>query len=96
MPGLDNLQAPEGIIREAQQLAAKAFQSEACFFLVNGSTSGIHIMMMASLLPGEQVLVPRNCHKAVWGGLILCGSKPVYIQPEYDVERTCNSCNSRQ
>jgi arginine/lysine/ornithine decarboxylase len=87
VPDLDNLQAPEGVIREAQQLAAKAFQSEACFFLVNGSTSGIHIMMMASLLPGEQVLVPRNCHKAVWGGLILSGAKPVYIQPEYDVER---------
>src|SRR5690554_1464156 len=53
LPGLDNLQAPEGVIKEAQQLAAGAFKSSACFFLVNGSTSGIHIMMMANLLPEE-------------------------------------------
>jgi arginine/lysine/ornithine decarboxylase len=87
VPGLDNLQAPEGVIREAQELAARAFQSDACFFLVNGSTSGIHIMMMATLLPGERILIPRNCHKAVWGGLILSGAIPVYIQPEYDEEK---------
>ncbi|NLC45192.1 MAG: aminotransferase class I/II-fold pyridoxal phosphate-dependent enzyme [Clostridiales bacterium] len=85
--GLDNLQSPEGIIREAQQLAAKAFQSDACFFLINGSTSGIHAMMMATFQAGDQVLIPRNCHKSVWGGLILSGAEPVFIQPEYDEER---------
>lgn len=87
LPGLDNLQAPEGVIREAQQSAARAFRSDACFFLVNGSTSGIHIMMMSAFLPGDQVLVPRNSHRSVWGGLILSGAQPVYIQPEYDVQR---------
>lgn len=87
VPGLDNLQAPEGIIMEAQQLAARAFQSDACFFLVNGSTSGIHIMMMAAFKPGDQVLVPRNCHKSVWGGLVLSGAEPIFIQPEYDKDR---------
>ena len=85
--GLDNLQSPEGIIREAQQLAAKAFQSDACFFVVNGSTSGIHAMMMATFQPGDQVLIPRNCHKSVWGGLILSGAEPVFVQPEYDEKR---------
>jgi arginine/lysine/ornithine decarboxylase len=85
--GLDNLQSPEGIIREAQQLAAEAFQSDACFFLVNGSTSGIHAMMMAAFRPGDLVLIPRNCHKSVWGGLILSGAEPVFIQPEFDEER---------
>lgn len=87
VPGLDNLQAPEGAIREAQRSAAQAFQSDACFFLVNGSTSGIHIMMMSTFLPGDQVLVPRNSHKSIWGGLILSGAQPVYIQPEYDEKR---------
>jgi len=87
VPGLDNLHAPAGVIREAQQLAAEAFGSDACFFLVNGSTSGIHIMMMSSFNPGDLVLIPRNCHKSVWGGLVLSGAKPVYIQPEYDETR---------
>jgi lysine decarboxylase len=87
VPGLDNLQAPEGVIKEAQRLAARAFKSDACFFLVNGSTSGIHIMMMSACKPGDKVLIQRNCHKAVWGGLVLSGAVPVYIQPEYDEER---------
>jgi lysine decarboxylase len=87
VPGLDNLQAPEGAIKEAQRLAAEAFQSDACFFLVNGSTSGIHIMMMSAFRPGDKVIIPRNCHKSVWGGLVLSGAVPVYIQPEYDAER---------
>jgi arginine/lysine/ornithine decarboxylase len=86
VPGLDNLQAPEGAIKEAQRLAAEAFQSDACFFLVNGSTSGIHSMMLAALRPGDRVIVPRNCHKSVWGGLVLSGAVPVYVQPEYDAE----------
>lgn len=85
--GLDNLQTPEGIIREAQLLAAKAFQSDACFFVVNGSTSGIHAMIMAAFKQGDQVLIPRNCHKSVWGGLVLSGAEPVFVQPEYDEER---------
>ena len=87
IPGLDNLQAPEGVIREAQKLAAEAFRSDACFFLVNGSTSGIHIMMMSAFQPGEKVILPRNCHKSVWGALVLSGALPVYVQPEYDEER---------
>lgn len=87
VPGLDNLQAPEGVIREAQELAARVFQSDACFFLVNGSTSGIHIMMMSAFHPGDKVIIPRNCHKSVWSGLILSGAEPVYIQPEYDSDR---------
>jgi len=86
VPGLDNLQAPEGVIKDAQGLAARAFKSAACFFLVNGSTSGIHIMMMSAFKPGDKVLLQRNCHKAVWGGLVLSGAVPVYIQPEYDEE----------
>lgn len=87
VPGLDNLQAPEGVIREAQLAAAEAFRSDACFFLVNGSTSGIHIMMMTAFHPGDRVLIPRNCHKSVWGGLVLSGAEPVYVLPEYDADR---------
>ena len=30
--------------------------------------------------------MPRNCHKSVAGATILSGIKPVYIEPEYDME----------
>jgi len=39
------------------------------------------------LHPGDKVIIPRNCHKSVWSGLILSGAEPVYIQPEYDPDR---------
>ena len=34
--GTDNLHFPEGIIKEAQEQAAKAFGADKTFFLVNG------------------------------------------------------------
>ena len=40
LPELDNLFAPEGVIAEAQQLAALAFGATQTWFLVNGSTCG--------------------------------------------------------
>jgi arginine/lysine/ornithine decarboxylase len=40
LPNLDNLFAPEGVIQEAQELAAAAFGAEETWFLVNGSTLG--------------------------------------------------------
>ncbi|HEV8555856.1 MAG TPA: hypothetical protein VGR06_05595 [Actinophytocola sp.] len=33
----------------------------------------------ASVAAGELVLVDRNCHKAIYHGLTLTGSRPVYL-----------------
>ena len=41
--GLDNLASPEGPIAESQNLAAQAFGSEHCWFLVNGTTLGLQV-----------------------------------------------------
>ncbi len=41
--GLDNLASPEGPIAESQKLAAQAFGSEHCWFLVNGTTLGLQV-----------------------------------------------------
>ena len=84
VPGLDNLHGPEGAIRDAQQYAARAFGSDACFFLVNGSSAGIHGMLQAAAAPGEKLLIPRNAHKSVWDGLVITGAQPIYLQPEMD------------
>ncbi len=87
IPGTDNLHAPTGAIKEAQELAARAFRSDACFFLVNGTTSGVHMMLLAAARPGDTVIIPRNCHKSVWDALVLSGARPVYVWPGYDEER---------
>lgn len=86
IPGVDDLHAPQGPILEAERLASRAFGAMRSFFLVNGSTSGIYTMLMGACKPGDKVIVPRNCHKSVWGAMVLGDIRPVYIQPEYDYE----------
>ena len=82
--GLDDLLQPAEAIAEAQALAAEAYGAEHSFFLINGSTSGNQIMMMAALNPGEKMALPRNSHKSAMGGLIMSGVEPVWMQPEVD------------
>lgn len=49
---LDNLSAPQGVIQEAQQLAAAAFGASQTWFLVNGSTCGVEAAILATCRPG--------------------------------------------
>ncbi len=84
IPGTDNLHFPEGAINEAQKLAAKAFEAERTFFLVNGSTCGIHALIMTACKPGDKLIVGRDCHRSVINGMMLAGVEPVYIKPEFD------------
>ena len=84
MKCLDNLQNPQGVIKEAQGLMADAYGADRAFFLVNGTTSGIQIMIFAALKHGEKILLPRNAHKSVINSLILSGVIPEYLELEYD------------
>ncbi|MDP4182309.1 MAG: aminotransferase class I/II-fold pyridoxal phosphate-dependent enzyme [Bacillota bacterium] len=84
IPYLDNLHFPEGIIEQAQKLAANAFGAEETFFLVNGSTCGIHAIIMTICRPGDKLIVSRDCHKSVINGMMLAGVEPIYISPGYD------------
>ena len=51
MECLDNISNPIGVIREAEELAARAYGAEKAFFLVNGTTSGVQAMIMAACRP---------------------------------------------
>ena len=84
MDELDDIHHPDSCIKEAEELAAKAYGADRCFLGVNGTTGVIHGMLLGALRPGEKILVPRNCHRSVLGGLILGGLVPVYVQPAYD------------
>jgi arginine/lysine/ornithine decarboxylase len=84
VPGLDNLSQPKEVLREAMNLAAKAYGADYSYFLVNGSSSGVHSMIMAACNPGDKILVPRNAHKSAFAGLIFSGAVPVYMKPEFD------------
>ena len=86
MSELDDIHEPESHIKEAQALAAQVYGSDACFWCVNGTSQAIHAMLMTALAPGERLLLPRNAHRSVAGGLILGGIEAVYLQPEYSEE----------
>lgn len=84
MSELDDIHAPESYIKAGQRLAAEIYGSDACFWAVNGTTQAIHAMLLAALQPGERLLLPRNAHRSVAGGLVLGGIEAVYLQPQYD------------
>ncbi|HEY9857091.1 MAG TPA: aminotransferase class I/II-fold pyridoxal phosphate-dependent enzyme [Stenomitos sp.] len=80
----DNLHAPEGAIAEAQSLAARAFGADETYFLVNGSTVGLHAMIMAACRPGEAIALSRATHLSAMGGILLAGARPVFVGAGYD------------
>lgn len=84
MEELDDLSDPHASIQAAEKLAAELYGVDHALFMVNGTTGAIHAMMMGTLKPGDKVIVPRNIHRSIAGGLILSGAVPCYMQPEVD------------
>jgi arginine/lysine/ornithine decarboxylase len=80
--GLDVLSEPSECLLEAQEAAAKAFGVSRTFFLVNGASVGLQAALLSVLKPGEKVLVARNAHRSVLGGLILLDAQPAWFLPE--------------
>lgn len=64
----------------AQVLWAELFGFDHCQFLTGGSTMGIHTGLTLCARPGEQILVDRNCHRAVFNALALLDLEPVYLE----------------
>ena len=81
---IDSLSHPQSVIKEAQELAAKAFGAEETIFLVNGSTLGVQTMILSTCFLGDKIIIGRNMHQSVVAGLILSGARPIYLQPEFD------------
>ena len=82
--GMDNLHSPSGCIKEAQDKAAKAAGADRAFFLTNGTTAGIHAMLMVTSRAGQKVIIPRDAHLAVIGAVILLGLEPIFVYPTID------------
>ena len=80
--GFDNLHHPEGILKKSMEWMAGVYGADHSYYLVNGSSCGILSSIGAAVRPGETILVSRNCHKAVYHGLILNFLKPEYVYPQ--------------
>jgi len=68
IPGLDSLYCPSGVIKEAQELAAKAFGADKTFFLVNGSNLWNSGGNYDCLQPKDKLIIARDCHKSAVAG----------------------------
>ncbi|MFG6565753.1 aminotransferase class I/II-fold pyridoxal phosphate-dependent enzyme [Sulfitobacter sp. 1A13421] len=77
--GLDSLLEPHGPIKEAQELASRAFGSKQTFFATNGTSTCNKIVVQALVRPGDIVLVDRDCHKSHHYGMVLAGAQVSYL-----------------
>jgi arginine decarboxylase len=84
--GLDSLLDPHGSIKEAQDLAARAFGAEKTFFVTNGTSTANKIVHQSILAPGDVVLVDRNCHKSHHYAFVLAGAQVSYLDA-YPLDR---------
>lgn len=82
--GLDNLNRPIGVIKEASELMADAMLAERAYFLTGGTTMGILSMIMSVCRAKEKIILPRNVHKSAINALILSGAVPIFIKPSID------------
>ena len=79
---LGTLHPATGPIKEAQELAAKAFGAKKTFFLLNGSTAGNLAIAMGLTKKGQRILTNRNCHRSILTGMIISGAEPLWLVPK--------------
>ena len=84
MYALDDLHEPEGELKEAQDLTARLYGADYCWFSINGTTALIEAMIMGTVGPDETIIIPREAHRSVISGLVLSGAKPVYMDCQFD------------
>lgn len=84
MESLGTIEHSTGALAAAEQLAAELHGADAAIFSVNGTTSLLHAMLLGVLCPGDAILLPRNVHRSVVGGVLLAGLSPIYMEVTYD------------
>ncbi len=79
--GFDNLHDPSEILLEGMTLLSRLMGSKRSFYLINGSTGGILAAVRSTVPFGGEVIMARNCHKAVYNAVELVGARPRYLTP---------------
>ena len=84
--GVDDIHFKWDTLRQAEDLGADAWGADRTFYLVNGSSTGNHAFFLATLGPGDEVIVARDIHKSLLVALIHTGARPVYVAPRLHPE----------
>ncbi len=71
----------EGPALTAQKHAARVYNADKTYFVLNGTSTSNKVVLNAVLTPGDIVLFDRNNHKSIdHGALVLAGATPVYME----------------
>lgn len=78
---LGDLLIHEGPSRDAERHAAKVFNADTTYFVLNGTSTANKVVTSALLAKDDLMLFDRNNHKSIHlGALMLAGARPVYLQ----------------
>ena len=78
---LGDLLIHEGPAYDAQKFAAKVYNADKTYFVLNGTSTSNKIATNAIVAPGDLILFDRNNHKSCChGALIQGGGIPLYLQ----------------
>ena len=71
----------EGPAYDAEKYAAKVYNADKTYFVLNGTSTSNKIAINSIVTPGDLVLYDRNNHKSCChGALIIGGAIPLYLQ----------------
>ncbi len=71
----------EGAPLKAQKAAAKIYNADKTYFVLNGTSASNKVVLNVALTPGDLVLYDRNNHKSVnHGALLQAGATPIYLE----------------
>ncbi|MDP4090157.1 MAG: Orn/Lys/Arg decarboxylase N-terminal domain-containing protein, partial [Bacillota bacterium] len=78
---LGDLLIHEGKAVDALQHAARVYNADKTYFVMNGTSTANTVAINAIVAPGDLVLFDRNNHKSVYNAaLVQCGGNPVYLE----------------
>ena len=85
VPGLDNLAAPEGVLRESMAEWARLRQAAAAQDLGGGTSAGLKAAVLA-MGRGRKVFVPRHAHHSIIEALVLADAAPLWLEVTLDAD----------
>lgn len=78
---LGDLLIHEGPAMSAQAYAAKVYNADKTYFVMNGTSTSNSVVINAIVSPGDLVLFDRNNHKSIYNSaLVSAAGKPVYLE----------------
>ena len=78
---LGDLLIHEGPAVEAEKYAAKVYNADKTYFVMNGTSTANTVAVNAVLAPDDLVLFDRNNHKSVYNAALLqSGAIPIYLE----------------